>query len=270
MATSSFVPFSESTDLPPYLAVLAVDAKGFTAEPGSTNEMISGLIPQLVGDALVRAGLRDEWNKPAFFGSTGDGFAAGLSPRVLPYLVHPFPHLLQERLAEHNSQVRPGGARLQLRVSLNVGPLPSDSENPHWTGNGRARNDTHRLLDSKPVKAILAAASAKVTFVACVFSQRVFEDVIEAGYAGLHPEQCFEVAATVEGKEFAQHAWLFVPKVSGNLIAVSPASDQSPTPPAGPSTDRPAPSVTGPRVRKNQGQVATTVESMNQNTGGAR
>ncbi|MEU4643386.1 hypothetical protein [Micromonospora sp. NPDC023814] len=258
------IPFARSIDLPPYRAILAVDAKGFTAEPGSTHEAISKNLLDLVGDVLNGAGLRAEWERPAFLGPTGDGFAVGLPTRVLPYLVDPFPRLLQERLAEHNRQAR---ARLQLRVSLHVGPLPADPENPHWTGNGDPRNDTHRLLDSAPVKAVLAAASPRVTFVACIFSERVFEDVIAAGYAGMQPDRCLAVTATVDGKAFSQQAWLYLPEVSGNLLGVLPAAP----PPPPPMTEKPArPQFSGPRVKRNDGQVATTVESMTQHRGADR
>jgi hypothetical protein len=257
------IPFARSIDLPPYRAILAVDAKGFTAEPGSTHEAISKNLLDLVGDALVGAGLRAEWEHPAFLNPTGDGFAVGLPPRVLPYLLDPFPRLLQERLAKHNRQ---GRTRLQLRVSLHIGPLPADPGNPHWTGNGDPRNDTHRLLDSAPVKAVLAAASPRVTFVACIFSDRVFEDVIAAGYAGMQPDRCLPVTATVDGKAFSRQAWLYLPEVSGNLLGVLPAG-----PPPPPTAKKPAqPRISGPRVKRNDGQVATTVESMTQHRGADR
>jgi len=255
------IPFARSIDLPPYRAILAVDAKGFTAEPGSTHEAISKNLLDLVGDALSGAGLRADWERPAFLGPTGDGFAVGFPTRVLPYLVAPFPRLLQERLAEHNRQAQ---ACLQLRVSLHVGPLPADPENPHWTGNGDARNDTHRLLDSAPVKAVLAAASPRVSFVACIFSDRVFEDVIAAGYAGMQPDLCLPVTATVDGKPFSRQAWLHLPEVSGNLLGVLPTM-----PPPPPTAGKPIrPGISGPRVKRNDGQVATTVESMTQHRGG--
>ncbi|MET0416705.1 MAG: hypothetical protein ABW022_11860 [Actinoplanes sp.] len=257
------IPFEHSIDLPPYRAILAVDAKGFTAEPGSTHEAISKKLLDLVGDAVADAGLRAEWEHPAFLGPTGDGFAVGLPTRVLPFLVDPFPRLLQERLAAHNRQAR---ARLQLRVSLHVGPLPADPENPHWTGNGDSRNDTHRLLDSAPVKAVLAAASPRVTFVACIFSDRVFEDVIAAGYAGMQPDRCLPVMATVESKAFSRQAWLYLPEVSGNLLEVLPAAP----PPSSPAGEAVRPRISGPRVKRNDGQVATTVESMTQHRGGDR
>ncbi|MDG4832911.1 hypothetical protein O7627_26915 [Solwaraspora sp. WMMD1047] len=259
-------PFARSIDLPPYRAILAVDAKSFTAEPGSTHEAVSKNLLDLVGEALDGAGLRTEWERPAFLGPTGDGFAVGLPTRILSYLVDPFPRLLQERLAEHNRHAR---ARLQLRVSLHIGPLPADPENPHWTGNGDPRNDTHRLLDSVPVKAMLAAASPRVTFVACIFSDRVFEDVIAAGYAGMHPDRCLPVTAVVDGKAFSRQAWLYLPEVSGNLIGLLPATSPRPSPPS--TTGKPVgPRISGPQVKRNDGQVATTVESMTQHRGGDR
>jgi hypothetical protein len=62
-------------------------------------------------------------------------------------------------------------------------------------------------------QAILTAASEQVTHLAAVISQRVYEDVVLGGYTGLHPDRCVGVPATVEGKDFAQRAWLYVPSV---------------------------------------------------------
>lgn len=261
-------PFEKSVDLPPYRAIMAIDAKDFTAEPGSAHEAISGLIPRLVGEVFADADMDRHWNGPAFFGSSGDGFAVGLPTEILPYLIEPVPRLLQARLASHNRSVRHGQVRLRLRMSLHVGPLPADSNHPGRTGNGTARNDTHRLLDSRPVKAILAAASPQTTFLACILSDRVFQDVVADGYAGRHPDHFLEVPATVEGKAFSQRAWLYVPEVSGNLLAVG-----LPAPDAGPQAARPSDAehgvVSGPRVRENSGQV-TTVNHGGMSQGGPR
>ncbi|GAA2877703.1 hypothetical protein Acy02nite_62100 [Actinoplanes cyaneus] len=265
-------PFAQTVDLPPYRAILAVDAKDFTAQPSISHQPMSSTILDLVGDALARTGLQAEWSRPAFLGPTGDGFAVGLPPRVLPHLAYPFARLLQERLAEHNRTIRVGQPRIRLRVSVNVGPLPADPEDPHWTGNGTVRNDTHRLLDSKPVKAILAAASEQVTHAAFIFSDRVYQDVVVAGYSELHPDRCIEVPATVDGKNFAQRAWLYVPEISGNLLGTaSLAPDPDPDPVTEPTAEgHPTASVEGPQVRRNWGQVATTVETMTQNPGSTR
>ncbi|GIF07422.1 hypothetical protein [Actinoplanes siamensis] len=263
-------PFAQSVDLPPYRAILAVDAKDFTAQPGIAHQPISSSILELVGDAFTRTDLGTEWASPEFLGPTGDGFAIGLPPRILPYLAYPFGRVLQERLAQHNRSVRGDQARIRLRVSLNVGPLPADPGDPHWTGNGTARNDTHRLLDSKPVKAILAAASDRVTHVACIFSDRVFQDVVAAGYSELHPDRCIEVPATVDGKNFAQRAWLYIPEISGNLFGVSPPGPAPDPAPAEKARKKPTPAVEGPRVKRNWGQVATTMESPTQHIDGGR
>jgi hypothetical protein len=227
------LPFRASRDLPPYRGILAVDAKGFTAEPGSTHQAISGLIPKLVGLAFGKVGLAEVWEDPSFFGPTGDGFAVGVPTRILPYLVHPFFAELQGVLARHNESVRHGEAQIRLRASLHVGPLPGHPTDPGLGGNGTPRNDTHRLLDSRPVRAILAAASPEVTYLAVVVSDRVYEDVVLAGYAGRHPKHFVDVSATVTGKEFTQRAWLYVPEPSGNLLLVERAvRTPAPEPPA--------------------------------------
>ncbi|HEY2793886.1 MAG TPA: hypothetical protein VGJ28_16090 [Micromonosporaceae bacterium] len=223
------LPFRQSRDLPKYRGILAVDAKGFTSEPSVAHQAISGLIPRLVGLAFTDIGLADVWNSPSFFGPTGDGFAVGVPTRVLPYLVHPFFDVLQRVLATHNQSVRHGEAQIRLRASLHVGPLPVASQ-PQFGGNGTPRNDTHRLLDSSPVRAILADARPEITYVAAIISDRIYEDVVLAGYAGRHPAHFVEVDATVPGKGFAQRAWLFVPEPSGNLLKV----DGSPPPTANP------------------------------------
>lgn len=289
-------PYVASRDLPPYRGILAVDAKGFTEQPGSTHQAISGLIPNLVGQAFGNVGLGEVWNEPAFFGPTGDGFAVGVPTEVLPYLVHPLLAEVQRVLAAHNAGVRPGEASIRLRASLHVGPLPADGP-AHLGGNGTPRNDTHRLLDSTPVRAILAAASPTVTFLAAILSERIYEDVVVAGYAGRHPDHFVEVSATVTGKHFSQRAWLYVPEPSGNLLLVDgmaarppgyanaakmpAASGQGPDqgqgsgpgsapgagPAAGPAGSAGSPSV---RVRRNSGQVAGVVHGDMRSGGGER
>lgn len=203
-----------SRPLPPYRAILAVDAKDFTKLPGSVHEDTSAAIKTVVGNAMRDAELEAEWSDPFFFGDTGDGFAVGLPPRVLPFLVDPFPALLQERLAQLRSQ-RPGEVPLRLRVSLHVGPLPADPAAPSCTGNGAARNDTHRLLDADVIKEALRDVSPEIALVAMIISDRVFDDVVRGRYAGLHPDNFVPVTARVAGKGFDQPAWLHLPAQPG-------------------------------------------------------
>ncbi|QLE74872.1 hypothetical protein FGW37_27685 [Streptomyces rectiverticillatus] len=207
-------PWSISRDLPPYRGILAVDAKDFTGRPAVEHVRITPLIPQLLQQALERAGLGQLWQDQRFANNTGDGFVFGFDPTALPRVIHPFLIELQELLTDYNIHATATGG-LRLRVSLHVGPLP-DSGAP-GDGNGTPRNDTHRLLDSRPVRAMLAGSSENTTHVAAILSQRVFEDAVLSGYTRLHPDRFIEVAATVEDKNFQQSAWLHVPAPSGGL-----------------------------------------------------
>lgn len=223
MSTPLPIPHAESRPLPPYRALFAVDAKDFTGLPALQHGPVSRLIPDLVDQALERAGLHDLRDSKRFQANTGDGVVFGFDPAFLPFVLWPFLGVLDDTLGAYNRQSV--GPRIRLRASVHVGPLP-DSGGP-GDGNGTARNDTHRLLDSRPVKAILAAASEEVTHLVAVVSQRVYEDAVLAGYTGLHPDRCVEVPATVEGKNFSQRAWLYVPSPSGNLVqaGVRPRDD---------------------------------------------
>ncbi len=255
MTTELGTPYVTSEDLPPYRGILAVDAKDFTKTPGRLHQSISGLIPRLVQNAFTAAGLATVWDEPSFFGAAGDGFAIGVPTPVLPHLVHPVLPELQRELARYNQERRAYEPQIRLRASLNVGPV-KEHENPYLGGNGVARNDTHRLLDSKPVRAILASASPSVTLLAAIVSDRIYTDIVEQGYSGLHPDNFIEVPAVVEGKQFQQRAWLYIPQPSGNLLAVP---DINPIPVDGsPARTEPSPAA-AVHAPDNSGQVAGTV-----------
>jgi hypothetical protein len=65
---------------------------------------------------------------------------------------------------------------------------------------GTPTNDTFRLLDSKPIREKMDSSNPDVTFLAAIVSQRVFEDVVRAGYTtDLHPDRLEHVIAEVEG-----------------------------------------------------------------------
>ncbi|MGW7352206.1 hypothetical protein [Streptomyces sp. NPDC054784] len=242
MSTPVPAPYSESRPLPPYRALFAVDAKDFTGLPAVQHGPVSQLIPELVDQALERAGLHELRDAKRFPANTGDGVVFGFDPALLPFVLWPFLGVLDDILGSYNSQFV--GPRIRLRASVHVGPLP-DTDSP-GDGNGTARNDTHRLLDSRPVKAILTAASEQVTHLAAVISQRVYEDVVLSGYTGLHPDRCVEVPATVEGKEFAQRAWLYVPSPSGNLLQAGVRPRAEPATQSSECADR---ETTGPGTR---------------------
>ncbi|MFE6052669.1 hypothetical protein ACFQ6N_18090 [Kitasatospora sp. NPDC056446] len=211
---ASALPYSRSRHLPPYRGIVAVDAKDFTGYPAIEHGRISQNVPQLLQWSFERAGLAEVWADRRFPNSTGDGYVFGFDPAWMPYLIHPWLHTLQEVLTEFNVHSA-GTVRIRLRVSLNIGPLPDTGG--EFDGNGTPRNDTHRLLDSRPVKAVLAASNEGVTQVAAILSDRCYQDTVAGGFTGRHPDHFIEVPATVEGKRFDQRAWLYVPAPSGNL-----------------------------------------------------
>ncbi|MFJ8160459.1 hypothetical protein ACIRBY_05955 [Streptomyces sp. NPDC096136] len=217
----SAAPYTRSRPLPPYRGILAVDAKGFTGHPAIEHEVISRAVPELLKTALVRAGLPELWAERKFPASTGDGYVLGFDPSLMPFVIHPLLLTLQDVLTDFNVMSH-GVVPIRLRVSLNVGPLPETDD--EFSGNGTARNDTHRLLDSRPVKAVLASHKENVTHVAAILSDRCYEDAVAGGYTGRHPDHFVEVAATVDGKPFAQRAWLYVPQPSGPLYEETPTA----------------------------------------------
>lgn len=208
------MPHTRSRRLPPYRGIVAVDAKDFTGYPAIQHGGISQVIPQLLQQAFERAGAADVWKDQRFPASTGDGYVFGFDPAWMPFVIHPWLHTLQDVLTEFTVHST-GAVRIRLRVSLHIGPLPDSGG--QFDGNGTPRNDTHRLLDSRPVKAILAASNENVTHVAAILSDRCYQDAVASGYTGRHPDHFIEVPATVEGKRFDQRAWLYVPAPSGNL-----------------------------------------------------
>jgi hypothetical protein len=229
-------PYVMSRELPPYRAILAVDAEGYTRTPGLTHQALSRIITEIAGDAFAASGLGPAWQNHEFFGHTGDGFAVGLPTRILPYLVYPFFHHLQGRLEHHNRTAVAGVPQIRLRASLNVGPLPTDHPEMQYNGNGPERNNTHRLLDSVPVRAMLSGSSPNVTFVVAILSDRVYSDVVEPGYTGIHPDSLIEANATVEHKQFGARGWLLVPKPSGTLADIGIPQPAAPAQPADATT----------------------------------
>ncbi|MBO8197762.1 hypothetical protein ACFW4X_11080 [Streptomyces smyrnaeus] len=207
-------PYTHSRSLPPYRGILAVDAKDFTGYPAIQHGEISRVIPQLLKSSFARADLSEVWDDRRFPDSTGDGYVFGFEPASMPYIIHPWLKALQELLSEFNVNSM-GTVRIRLRASLHIGPLPDSGA--EFDGNGTARNDTHRLLDSVPVKAVLSAQSENITQVAAILSDRCYQDAVASGYTGRHPDHFIEVPATVEGKRFEQRAWLYVPAPSGTL-----------------------------------------------------
>ncbi|MDX2934908.1 hypothetical protein [Streptomyces ipomoeae] len=264
--------YTRSRALPAYRGILAVDAKGFTGHPAIEHEAISRAVPELLRTALTRAGLEDLWNDRKFPASTGDGYVFGFDPTLMPFVIHPLLLTLQDVLTDYNV-LSYGAVPIRLRASLHIGPLPDTGD--EFSGNGTARNDTHRLLDSRPVKAVLASHKENITHLAAILSQRCYEDAVASGYTGRHLDHFVEVAATVDGKPFAQQAWIYVPQPSGPLYeeALTDPAAESPVredarPPENARTQGPRVRNSAPNGNINTGTVHGGQSVSNHNVAG--
>ena len=188
---------------------------------------------------------------------TGDGYVFALPQEHTPFLVHPLLDELQEVLEEHDRVLRSQdrSLRLRLRVAVHMGSVP-DSDG-HREGIGTPMNDTFRLLDSGPLKQELSRSNPDITLLAAIVSQRVFEEVVRAGFTpGLPPDRFQPVIAEVAGKEFVQPAWMYVPKPSQ-------PSDRAPQASVGPSSCGDEPAMQTPASTTIHGNVGRAITGGN-------
>jgi hypothetical protein len=238
-----------SRDLPPYWAILVVDAKGFSRISGADQGRLNAEIQGTLEAAFTRAGLGAEWNARRFPIHTGDGYVVVLPARVLPHLLHPLLRDLQGVLEERDSRRLARTPPLRLRAAVHVGPLPDSGQ----LGDGvcQAMTETHRLVDSDELRRILDSTDESVTFLAAVVSQRAYHDAVEGGYAALPASEFLDI--TARAKNFEERAHLHVPRLSGQILAKGhrPAADVAQgAPPA-----EPAPA--GPVDQGSRGHVTT-------------
>lgn len=200
--------------LPPYRAMLVVDLKDFSGVPAAEQGVVGGRIPGLLHDTFQRMGHGYLWTEAKFPDHTGDGYAMGFRTKHLPVLVDRFSSTLQQELADLSRRT---GAPQRMRVSLSVGPLTDGAGPKIRDGQGAARIETHRLLDSSPVRDLLARSNPQVTLVATIISARVYQDVVVAGFSELREDHFVE--APVKVKSYEGSAYLHVPLPSGDLLA---------------------------------------------------
>lgn len=201
-----------ATDLPAYRALLVVDMKDFSGERGRDHAELTESIPAILRQAFRRCGLVELWEEALFQGSTGDGHFSGFTSRSLPHLLNPVLPALQTELDHRNET---SGTTIRMRASVNVGPMTGEGENTISDGSGDARVETHRLLDSEPVRDLLER-SGRATCVAAIVSARAFEDAVLSGYSAEDPE--LYVPAPVQVKSYQGTAYLRVPHPSGDLL----------------------------------------------------
>ncbi|EHY88322.1 hypothetical protein [Saccharomonospora azurea] len=203
---------TEPAELPEYRALLVVDMRGFGSVPGRDHSTLTHAIPTLLHNAFTQCRLDWVLEQTLFAKTTGDGYCLCVPSNYTPFLLNPLLPTLQEVLKFQNTLTT---HPIRMRVSVNVGPLEAADEDTISRGSGAARVETHRLLDSDPVRQVLDGAG-EVTCVAAIVSDRVFEDAVVPGYAGEHPSLYQRV--DVSTKEYRRVAYLRVPEPSGDLL----------------------------------------------------
>lgn len=201
--------------LPPPRAIFAVDTEKFTRNPSARQPGLREAITALLGKTFGRCGLAKDWETRALPQGTGDGYVFAVPQQRAPFLLDPVLDRLQVDLEEYDQRLRSENRslRLRLRVAIHMGSVPDPAGQREAVGT--PMNDTFRLLDSDPVRHELTDSNPDITLLAAIVSQRVFEDIVRAGYTpGLPPDRFRPVIAEAAGKEFVQPAWVYVPKPS--------------------------------------------------------
>ena len=193
-----------------------VDVVSYSRRTVPQQHAVQARLAEVADRVLDRVGLdlRDTDRQDA-----GDGMMVVLPPdleahRVLPELLHGWHELITADNAAHPDD------RIRLRLSVVTGPFARAAIG--FSGN--AIIDAGRLLDSSDLRdAIVANPSADLV---AIISERLHEDVIAAGYAGLSPGQFTERLVTIPSKEYRKRAWLWT------AGAHRPTEDPEPDPPS--------------------------------------
>jgi hypothetical protein len=149
----------------------------------------------------------------------GDGGVILLPPdQPGPQLVEDFVRALGRTLAWLNSELA-HDARLRLRVAIHyVTVIPAQSR---WAAQGV--DAVSRLLDSRPIR--LALAAADEANLAVILSRQAFDQVVRPGGVSLREPDFRRV--TVAEKEYSAQAWLRVPGLGPDELAVGDAMDHT-------------------------------------------
>jgi hypothetical protein len=210
---------TNTLEMPQYRAVVVVDMKDYSSHSGAAQRNLTEVIPELIERAFHASGHGGVWEERRFPDTTGDGYAVGFRPEVLPVLVGPFLDALQDELAYYDKILRTHDrtSRMRWRVAITVGPLHESDSPGIGDGCGDSRVEAHRLVDAGEVRRLLDNSDPDVTFVAAIISSRVHEDVIAGGYATKTPSDYARTSVSV--KSYRGDAYLYVPKPSGELLA---------------------------------------------------
>ncbi|MGW0517412.1 hypothetical protein [Crossiella sp. NPDC003009] len=185
--------------LPPYRAVLVADNRDYDGD-GPTGQRLDESVPEVLRATFDRIGQPGLWRELAFQDSSAHGHTLGLDTRYLPLLVEPYLQALRRELAARSRHTR--SYPLRLRVSLGVCPLP--------TAGAPARVEAHNLINAQSVRNLARRADPTPAFVAAILSERVFNDVVRAGYTRLSPAEFTRTEVRV--KQYHGTGYLHLPR----------------------------------------------------------
>ncbi|GAA1104554.1 hypothetical protein [Nocardiopsis composta] len=208
-----------STRMPPYRAVLAVDAEEYPRASSYNRRILHNTVRDALEQAFADSGLEEVWRTASFPRSGDDGYAVGVDSEYLPLLLHPLLGEVQEVLGD----MQPGLAfedrslRLRLRAAIGLGPLPDGCGRERGDGIGAAVAETRRLLAAPALEKALADTDPDVTFLVAGLTARVHRDAVLGGYVGLNPRRFQRVAPALPpggGGGSAGDAYLYIPRPS--------------------------------------------------------
>ncbi|QVQ52794.1 hypothetical protein J4H86_02905 [Spiractinospora alimapuensis] len=231
-----------SVPLPPYHAVLVVDAEKFSHNPSQDQGTLHNMLRDALRMAFEDADLTRLWENASFPQSTGDGYIVGVEPAYLPFLIHPLMDKLQSVLDEMQPSLAYANRsmRLRLRAAIGVGPLPNSGGARNDDGIGAAMNETHRILNSPALYEAMNTSDPETTLVAVGLTQRVFEDAVLSGCSGVRARLFTKASADLPNKGFSAPVYVYVPRPSpGTTVTGTLATPDAPPTESG--ADQPEP-----------------------------
>ncbi|EHK85310.1 hypothetical protein SZMC14600_16796 [Saccharomonospora azurea SZMC 14600] len=198
--------------------ILAVDVCRFSKHNDIQQEQIATQLPSILHDAAKRAGLSDIMRNTAFDAFRGDGYLIGFDPDRVADVVDRYFDSLQAELRRRSSELRAVGIALRLRASLHLAPLRSFDKLVADSPSARPMVESARMVDAKPVRALLDHSDPGVTLVATVVSEDVMRNVIEAGRTARQPSEFVAAPLRIEAKDYSGTGYLRVPVPSGELL----------------------------------------------------
>ncbi|MDB1090138.1 hypothetical protein PJ985_21515 [Streptomyces sp. ACA25] len=214
-------PLRSSACMPHRRLCLAVDVEQYSRLDTRTQSAVQSELVWMLDEAAALAGLdRSAWIRQP----QGDLEFAVL-PEATPEdaVLGPLVHHLAVRLEDRNA--RPAAQRVRLRMAVDTG-MVVDAALGHA---GPAPVAVARYVNAPQLRAVLATLSA--ADLAVIVSDRLYQDVVRAGWPDLDPAQYARVHVRV--KEFGGYGWIRVPGHAPDDVRSAVAEAPEPLPDAG-------------------------------------